>query len=59
LKIGDTMFRKNGDLQPITIIDPIDVNSDSTKKSLKKAIKTIKESKEEVLVPEDKKSEIK
>ena len=59
-KFGDTMFRKNGDLNPITIIDPIDVDSKSTKKSLKKAIETVKDLKEAiVLTPKNEKPETK
>lgn len=40
------MFKKFGDLNPISIIDPIDVDNESTKKSLKKAIKTVKDTQE-------------
>jgi hypothetical protein len=40
------MFKKFGDPNPITIIDPIDVDNESTKKSLKKTIKNVKDSQE-------------
>jgi len=56
------MFKKFGDMNPISIIDPIDVDTESTKKSLKKAIKTVKDSQEKkkvVPAPLKKESETK
>lgn len=39
------MFKKFGDINPITVIKPIDVDNESTKKSLNKLIKSVKNSK--------------
>jgi len=35
------MFIKRGDLQPITVIEPVDVDTKSTKKALDKVKKNI------------------
>ena len=43
------MFTKRGDSNPITIIDPIDVDNESTKKSLKKTIKAVKDLEEKIV----------
>lgn len=51
------MFIKCGDPNPITVIDPVDVDSESTKKSLKKTIKAVKDLEEKIVaapVPETK-----
>ena len=40
--IGDAMLKKFGDLNPISIINPVDVDTKSTKKALKATIKSIK-----------------
>ena len=54
------MLKKFGDLNPITIIDPVDVSTASTKKSLKKAIKSVKDiQNKEKLSPPNKVSETK
>jgi hypothetical protein len=37
------MLLKFGDPTPITVIKPTDIDDENTKKSLKKAIKTVKE----------------
>ena len=51
------MFIKIGDPNPITIVDPVDVNDESTKKVFKKAIKTVKDSQKVVPAPVKKESE--
>jgi hypothetical protein len=48
------MFTKVGDLNPITIVDPVDIDNEITKKSLKKIIKTVKEA-QKIIVPAQKK----
>jgi hypothetical protein len=35
-------FLKTGDLHPITVVDPIDMDDNTAKKSLKKAIRKAK-----------------
>jgi hypothetical protein len=37
------MFVKRGDANPITVIDPVDVDHTNTKKALKKALIAVKE----------------
>lgn len=51
------MFIKIGDLSPITIVDPVDVSNESTKKALKKAVKTVKDSQKVIPAPAQKESE--
>lgn len=46
------MLKKFGDLNPISIINPVDVDTKSTKKALKATIKNIKnEQDEKEIVP--------
>lgn len=51
------MFIKVGDLNPITIVDPVDVDDKSTKKIFKKTIKNIKDSQKVIPAQEKKESE--
>jgi hypothetical protein len=37
------MFIKIGDTSPITVIEPVDIDTKNTAKSLKKAIKSVKD----------------
>lgn len=50
------MFKKVGDLNPINVIYTPDINTDATKKTLKKAISAVKNlaSKKEVIQEEEK-----
>jgi hypothetical protein len=42
------MFIKNGDLNPITIIEPKNDIDDATKVALKKAIKSVKDKQKDI-----------
>lgn len=51
-------FIKVGDLNPITIVDPLDqIDTETVKTSLKKAIKTVKDKQKEIPAPVKKESE--
>jgi hypothetical protein len=41
------MFIKIGDLNPISVVHPADVDDESVKKSLKKVIKNVKDNKKD------------
>lgn len=42
------MLIKHGDLQPITVVDPIDVSDKDTKKHLKSAIKEVEKLEQDI-----------
>lgn len=50
------MFIKNGDLQPISIVEPSDIDDKTTKQQLKKVLNKIEKKELEVLSDKSKES---
>lgn len=51
--LGEKMFIKIGDNNPITIVNPADIDDAETKKSLNKTVKSIKNIDNKIVVKKD------